>query len=61
MLGPIIAAPLAMPVTRVGTPPIVTSRPQIFGTVSVVMIPRAAFSSDCGSSASFAAAALMPA
>ncbi len=31
MLGPIIAAPLAMPVIRVVTPPIVTSRPQIFG------------------------------
>ncbi len=54
MLGPIIAAPLAMPVTRVGTPPIVTSRPQIFGTVSVVMMPRAAFSSDCGIVAKFA-------
>ena len=61
MFGPIIAAPLAMPVIRVGMPPIVTSRPRSLGTVSVVMMPRAAFSSDRSSSPSCLAAAWMPA
>jgi hypothetical protein len=40
MSGSIIPTPLAMPTTRAGPAPIMASA--VFGTVSVVMIPRAA-------------------
>ena len=44
MSGAIMPLPLAMPVIRTGTSPIVATRVEAFGNVSVVMIPRAAAS-----------------
>ena len=51
MFGAIMPAPLAMPVTVTGTPSISVRRDAPFGTVSVVMIARAAASQPASASA----------
>ena len=60
MLGPIIAAPLAMPVMRISRPSIVTLRPASLWTVSVVNMPRAAESRQASLFPNFTAAAEIP-
>jgi len=64
MSGWIIPEPFAMPVTVTGTPSIVTRRDAPFGTVSVVMIARAASNQPSSRSAPRAAgsaATILPA
>ena len=51
MFGAIMPAPLAMPVMVMGTPSISARRDAPFGTVSVVMIARAAANHACSASA----------
>ena len=55
MFGWIIPAPLAMPVTVMGAPSMVTRRDVPFGTVSVVMIAETAANQWSAASAVFAA------
>ena len=60
MFGPIMAAPLAMPVICISRPAMVTLRPASLWTVSVVNMPRAAATSEASLRPSFTAAAAMP-
>ena len=59
-LGPIIAAPFAIPNTVQAVPSAMKPPPAILGRVSVVIIPRAAVTAACSSSPSTAAAAAIP-
>ena len=60
MLGPIIAAPLAIPMIVYSMPPMVTLRPDILCTVSVVNMPFAAESRQASLVPSLTAAEEMP-
>ena len=60
MFGPIMAAPLAMPVIWMSRPAMVTVRPASLWIVSVVNMPRAAAISDDSLRPSLTAAAAMP-
>ena len=51
MSGAIMPLPLAMPLIRTSAPPMLASRVAALGNVSVVMMPRAAFSHASGRSA----------